>query len=672
MFTHSGSRRVIYGANRTLQHAPLKPGGEGLPKTLADPPTTGPMQLLRAWEAPNGQWLVVSFRTPDKGIVAGLWDLATGHLMNSILLPRDAGRLSAEFSTDNQRLLVKTDQHVQILDIPSCRPLLPDERFEVGASDWSRNGRWFAGQVQGQTCVYQVDSSPAGASQVLSTSVPKGISFQSDGGSLALMLPRGRVAFYEHAAGHTFNFQDSVHPHEIDSQAFGYSPDGQWYALAHEDGNVRIWNTQNHQPWTGILRHPGAVRSLCWSPGGELLATSTQNGLVTVWDLSPRATGQLFFHPDAVNLQSVRFSTDGRSVAVAGDRGPPLVWNLKTGEQTLDPSAEEVWQTDSGVGKAPMAHHPSLISEVPGVEQSHPVLRQISANSEYTAVLNSAGVLSLVGTKLGVTVHRWERVPGQQVAALAFDPEGTMLAAVGSLGLQVWETSTGKLLTPTFHSDLVGLRQVCFSPDGRQVATVSENHVCQIRSTVTWNWRGGGFQLASRPVLAEFSPRDNTFVTATEAGIVQIWDWSRGEPLTPPFRHPVSLTDADLSADGRQIAIVGGDCLRIWQLPEPNSLAPEAIAAWAREVALTDVNTADGTLAPLLPHQFPDHRFQKLLQPANAADTGGESRCDWHLHQANLAHLLHDASAEEFHIERLSKLHPDHPQLPMLRARKRP
>lgn len=768
VFTNTGARRVAYGENRTLEHWELSPAVRELPSPLEDPPTSRQMQLQAAWESPDGQWLLVSFRTPEDEILAGLWDLSSGHLAHPDLLPIVGRRLQAEFSTDSQRMLLRTDLQVQILDIPGCKLLLPDERFEVAANGWSRDGRWFAGQVAGQTQLYQVNSLQTVAPQVLETPVPKEVSFQDNSGWLALMLPRGRVAFYEQSANQTFSFQDSVHPHEIDAQGFGYSPDGQWYALGHEDGNVRIWSIHTHQPWTGILRHPGAVRSLCWSPGGDLLATCTQNGLVTVWDLTSQANGRIFFHPDAANLQSVRFSPDGKRVALAGDRGLPVIWNVETGERIDQPRRDgasqfdrlgggdpivagpvssavgeervsrlnwtrdgtwlvsvatpkvnpaestgprlrvDVWESEYGLRQpfTPDFHplHPATVAEglrplltgdnrllVPEVgrasllgpagseslrlaisKHSHPLQIEMSPDSRLAAVLDSAGVISLFGTQSETALHRLQLPLGQQVASMNFNSTGTMLAVVGQLGLQVWETTSGRLLTPSVNADMVALRQVCFSPDGLHVATISENHVCQIRSTKTWNWRGGGFQLESRPVLAEFSPRDNTFVTATEAGLIQIWDWSRGEPLTPPLRKPCTLTDADLSPDGRRIAVVGESCLKVWDLPEPSSLAPEQIAAWAREVALTDVNTEDGTLAPLLPNQFPDHQFQSSPQPATSVVMGCESRCRWHLHQANLAHLLRDASAEDFHIQKLNDLNPDHPQLPGLRSRQRP
>lgn len=785
VFTNLGRRRVGYDPQQGLHTAELSLAGHAPWSPLEAPPTLRHVQLQAAWESPDGQWLLVSFLTPEDEIVAGLWDLSTGNIARRDFLPVSVRQLQAEFSTDSQRLLVRSDQHVQILTVPSCEPLLPDERFETAASGWSRDGRWFAGQVAGQTCVYQVTAAQKTAPQILDVPVPRQILFQDNSGWLAMLLPRGRVAFYEQAAHQTFHFQDSVHPHEIDAQGFGYSPDGQWYALAHEDGNVRIWNVHNHQPWTGNLRHPGAVRSLCWSPGGDLLATSTQNGLLTVWDISPRARGQFFFHPTADKLKSVRFSPDGQRVAAVGDRGLPVIWNVETGERIEAPrpagfahhdrglsaggagqlglatgavsdhaaanvlegvadrqrlewsddgawlvsvstqqrAAREVagprltvnaWDSQSGLrlpftadshplhpatevdGLRPLLTADSrlLVPEVgrasllrlagaepirlPISKHSYPVQVQLSPAAEYAAILDSEGVISLYHpmtadqTRAKMDVRRLQLPPGQAVAAMMFDASGTRLAVVGQFGLRVWATRTGELLTPAVNADLVALRQVCFSPDGRHLATISENHACRIRDTATWNWRGSGFQLESRPVLAQFNPRDNTFVTATEAGLVQIWDWSRGEPLTPPLRKPSALTDAHLSADGRRIAVVGGDCLRVWDLPEPSSLAPEKIAGWAREVSLTAVNTADGTLAPLLPNQFFDHSVETAQPPVNRADQSRVSRCRWHLHQAHLAHVLQDKFAEEFHIRRLCELQPDHPELPLLRSWPRP
>lgn len=746
VFSMSGKFRVRYGSGQTLQYWRAGVGDQAEPRTLADPPSLRPLELHRAWESLDERLLLVTFMTEEGEVVAGLWDLEHGQLAHPRFLPLRGNPIHAEFSDDSRRLYWRSDEQVQVVELLGGASLLPEERFEAGASDWTRNGRWFAGWVAGETQIYDLNAGGASFPQIFETPEPEEIYFQNDGGWLALRLPRGRVAFYKQTAEQTFSFQDSVHPHEIDAQGFAYSPDGQWYALAHEDGNVRVWNIHTHQPWTGILRHPGAVRSLCWSPGGDLLATQTQDGLLTVWDMTSRATGQTFFHPAGQSFTSVRFSPDGRQVAVAGDGGPPAVWDARTGSVSWTPQRDgpamlegirdveaadrgwwprliwsadgswlgtlsslrdraptaggallrwNVWETEYGLRipfevddhrlhpgtpvdvlrpqltrdrrlLVPEAGRASLVSWAGGEavrrfmisQHAFPLLVELAPESDRLAVLDSEGNIGLYSSNSGAALLRWRVPAGGAVAALRFNVQGTLLAAGGTFGLQVWRTDTGELQTPPV-AGAIPVRQVCFSPDGQHVATVSQHHVCQIRSTTTWDWRGGGFQLESKPVLAEFNPRDNTFITATEAGTVQTWDWSRGEPLTPPFRYARPLSDAHLSADGKRIAIVGGDSLHVWELPEPNEMAPEKIAAWAREVALTDVNTADGTLVPLLPYQFPPSRSEITILAEISAAERLRVRCRWHRHQAAAARLLSDVNAEKFHRTCLEALDPE-------------
>ena len=671
VFTDSGTGRVFLGGNQSLQYCPLDSVAEH-PRDLEAPHLAEGAQLQAAWESPDGRWLLVGFGTTAGPMQAWLWNLTSGRLANPLPLPVAANRPQVEYSRNGERLFVRSEHQVRVLDLPSWKSLLPDESFEAGSAGWSRDGRWFAAFADGQTRVWRLDALLGQAPQVFDSPALKEIAWHDNGGWLAMLLPRGRVAFYTVRDNQTVTFQDSVHPSEIDAQGFSFSPDGQWYALGHEDGNVRVWNIHNHQPWTGILRHPGAVRSLCWSPGGDLLATSTPGGLVTVWGLTPSATGQLFFHPDAVRFTNVRFSSNGSRVVAADELGAVVAWNLETGGIDADSHGPEVEVTaptkpdaihpgkEAGEDRPRAFLHPDTIQ---------PLKIEFSSMTEDVAIVGADGAVHLFQDQSGTVAFRLRLPQGYRVAALTFSPSGTRLAIAGNLGLQVWDTRSGKLLTASDDTEAVPLRRVCFSSDGTHLATVSENHVCQIRDATNWSWHGGGFQLESRPVLAEFNPRDNTFVTATEAGVVQIWDWSRGEPLIPPLRHALPLTAAHLSADGRQIAVVSGDSLCVWKLPEPNSLPPEKVAAWARDVALTDVNTADGTLTPLSPGMFPDQSAEAARQRASLSPLDRDLRCRWHLYQANSAHLHRDISVEEFHIRCLRDLNPLHEQLTVLERR---
>ncbi|KAL9607560.1 MAG: hypothetical protein Q9167_007535, partial [Letrouitia subvulpina] len=112
--------------------------------------------------------------------------------------------------------------------------------------------------------------------------------------------------------------------------AVTFSPDGQLLASTSYDNTVRLWDGA-----TGALRgslegHTGPVRAVTFSPDGQLLASASDDNTVRLWDGATGALrGSLEGHTGPVS--AVTFSPDGQLLASASDDNTVRLWDRATG-----------------------------------------------------------------------------------------------------------------------------------------------------------------------------------------------------------------------------------------------------------------------------------------------------------------------------------------------------
>jgi WD domain, G-beta repeat len=190
--------------------------------------------------------------------------------------------------------------------------------------------------------------------------------------------------------------------------------------------------------------------------------------------------------------------------------------------------------------------------------------------------------LDLIGPLHGKLLHESEPLPahallrfstaaagsGGYVTALAFSPDGNMLAAgVDNNLIFLWDVATGKEI-----AQLRGHRHrvwtVAFSPDGSLLASGSSDQTIHLWDVATHSPLRvlKGHKGAVRAVA--FAPRGRLLASGSEDQSIRIWDAAAGKLLqTLPNQKAVIRTVA-FSPDGRQLASGGDDnAIQLWGAP---------------------------------------------------------------------------------------------------------
>jgi len=128
----------------------------------------------------------------------------------------------------------------------------------------------------------------------------------------------------------------SLHPYFPPSaslcKAVALSPDGLLIASGHDDGVIRLWDTQTAKEIRVCAGHQGSVLSVAFSPDGKTLASGSDDNSVRLWDTqTAKEIRACAGHTNWV--RSVAFSPDGKTLASGSYDKSVRLWDTQTAKE---------------------------------------------------------------------------------------------------------------------------------------------------------------------------------------------------------------------------------------------------------------------------------------------------------------------------------------------------
>ncbi|MCP3164289.1 WD40 repeat domain-containing protein [Myxococcus qinghaiensis] len=504
--------------------------------TLREWPVQAGNVRALAW-SPDGTRLATA---TDANKEVHFWNPTTGERAGQTLTAVDKVHRLA-WSPDGVRIAMQAGTLSRWVEFHAVGTQGPEELLPDAAGfAWSPDGARFAAGFQGEVKVYsttgyRVEATHAGAwglaAQVdwsadgrwLGVGGPARQLFVLDAGTGAVVVDASQVATGANARGYdalrfhptkpqfvvvddlpatldvftvdsgaaTYSRRE-VLPHRYTVRAAAWSPTGDVLASSGDEGKVRLWNRAGDSLRT-LDGHGGQpVRALAWNLAGTRLTTGGDDGVINVWNAEDGTLAQLPIRREptpALEVYQVAPSPDGVRVAsvmgvttVASQRGVIRVHHMTNGAELFrfpDGSRQVLSLAWTPEGKLVVAYFGMSWDVWDPVTQAITTLAPVADTSSLAAALSPDGTKLAFGGRPGLAL--WEVSTGRQLAqtpfafspeALAWSADGRRVAG-GGLGGQVfvWDTSVPALPATVIGFHDNNVSAVSWGPEGNLVAT---------------------------------------------------------------------------------------------------------------------------------------------------------------------------------------------------------
>lgn len=484
----------------------------------------------RRFQAPTSNTPDFAF-SPDSKILATtlringieLWDPSTGEKLGQMLAEAPYHAVALAFSADGKTLAAASFTTIRFWNVSTRKEIshTAEPGLWVGSLRFSPDGKIVASQSSSDTA----------------------------------------IRLWDVATGKELH-QHLGHRSAVSRVVF--SPDGALAATHSNDAAVRVWRVSTGKQQQMLLVDSkslaAAVTTLCFAPDGKAVIFADHEGIISIRDaLNGKEMRRIAPKGDAIHLSELSLSPDGKTLtalATATTRKGriqrsvlSLAWDLATGEEIRrrqEPMGRmRPWRL-SPDGKVRASYNDGPLVNVCNVETGAEIVTldgrcegvwpvAVSPDSRLLAGVCHHGkakegiddyLSSIAFWELatGAEIRRIKLKPGSPQIAIAFSPDGRILASGGdeSIGLRLWDLTTGKELH-RYADPGAQVSSLSFGASGHRLASGLANGT-------TLLWDAGAFIPRAGPQPRRLPPSDLdrlwSDLSAKDAGKAHLALWT--------------------------------------------------------------------------------------------------------------------------------------------------
>jgi WD40 repeat protein len=289
-------------------------------------------------------------------------------------------------------------------------------------------------------------------------------------------------------------------------------------------GTAIVLDRETLSPKSRAMTHDELIADARFLPHGLWIFSGAEDGRLKLWDAASGApitfNGR---HRDRVS--SIDIASHGLLVASGAKDGTARIWNA----------------LEDGI-HSEILMHPSAVSVV----RFDPTATRLATGTE-------AGTVTI----WDLTPHRVFPVrldAGSPGTATALSADGTRLAVHSQDGMvRLWNATAGQLLTQVTAPKWASLHIA----DSAGTLVIENEQRFRLVHLADGSAVSDWIELGSEIIQTSLDPKRDRFLTATQAGQIDLWDLKTGKHVGGPLSHRTAVNSAIFTLDGNVVAAAG-------------------------------------------------------------------------------------------------------------------